>query len=93
MLYKFIQQHKQVQHGQTQEQRFILFVDILLESLLELLAEGSDIIEEELNDEVIEVESDWLSMDILELVELSQYDVGSDLTTNEPAFSNSCPFS
>ena len=93
MLYKFIQQHKQVQHGQTQEHIVILLVETLLESLLELLAEGSDIIEELLNEEVIEVESDWLSMDVLELVELSQYDVGSDLTTNEPAFSNSCPFS
>ena len=50
-------------------------------------------IEEELSDEVIEVESDWLSIDVLELVELSEYDVGSDLTTNEPAFSDSCPFS
>ena len=89
----FIQQHKQVQHGQTHEQRFILFVETLLESLLELLAEGSDMIEEEFSDEVIEVESDWLSIDVLELVELSEYDVGSDLTTNEPGFPNSCPFS
>ena len=61
--------------------------------MLELLAEGSDMIEEEFSDEVIEVESDWLSIDVLELVELSEYDVGSDLTTNEPAFPNSCPFS
>ena len=50
-------------------------------------------IEEELSDEVIEVESDWLSIDVLELVELSEYDVGSDLITNEPVFPNSCPFS
>ena len=50
-------------------------------------------IEEEFSDEVIEVESDWLSIDVLELVELSEYDVGSELTTNEPAFPNSCPFS
>ena len=50
-------------------------------------------IEEELSVEVIERESDWLSIDVLELVELSEYDVGSDLTTNEPPFPKSCPFS
>ena len=50
-------------------------------------------IEEEFSDEVIEVESDWLSIDVLELVELSEYDVGSDLITNEPVLPNSCPLS
>ena len=57
----------------------------MLEVLLELLADGSDMIDrDQFDDEDKEIESDWLSIDVLELVELSEYDVGSDFTTKEP---------
>ena len=90
------QQQLQEQHGHIHEHKYILDVDILemlslallLELELVLLAEGSDMIPEEssmfIEAELIEKQSDWLSSDVLELVELSEYDVGSDFTTNEP---------